>query len=94
MQTLTRLAEEGIDPEAIQAAINTIEFSLREYNTGSFPKGLSVMIRSMRNWIYDLDPLEPLKFEAPLTAVKNQLEVDSAYLQHLIRKYLKDPMLN
>src|SRR5690606_37885287 len=32
--TLQKLAEEGIDPEMIEASVNTVEFSLREYNTG------------------------------------------------------------
>lgn len=90
LTTLQRLAEEGIEPDMIEAALNTIEFSLREYNTGSFPRGLGVMIQSLRNWIYDQDPLEPLKFEAPLTAVKTQLSQNSAYLQDLIRQYLLD----
>lgn len=90
LATLTRLADEGVDPEMIEAALNTIEFTLRENNTGSFPRGLSLMVRALRNWIYDHDPLEPLKFEAPLTAVKEELGANPAYLQSLIRQYLLD----
>ncbi len=88
LQTLEKLAAEGIEPEMIEAAINTIEFSLRENNTGSFPRGLSLMIRALRNWVYDFDPLEPLQYEAPLTAVKTQLAANPTYLQDLIRTYL------
>lgn len=47
MNTLQKLAEEGFDTEAVEASMNTIEFSLRENNTGSFPRGLSLMLRSM-----------------------------------------------
>ncbi|KAG8072488.1 hypothetical protein GUJ93_ZPchr0006g43322 [Zizania palustris] len=47
MQTLKNLAEEGFAPEAVEASMNTIEFSLRENNTGSFPRGLSLMLRSI-----------------------------------------------
>lgn len=47
MNTLKKLAEEGFDKEAVEASMNTIEFSLRENNTGSFPRGLSLMLRSM-----------------------------------------------
>lgn len=47
MQILKNLAEEGFAPEAVEASMNTIEFSLRENNTGSFPRGLSLMLRSM-----------------------------------------------
>lgn len=47
MNTLQKLAEEGFDTEAVEASMNTIEFSLRENNTGSFPRGLSLMLRSI-----------------------------------------------
>lgn len=47
MSTLKKLAEEGFDTEAVEASMNTIEFSLRENNTGSFPRGLSLMLRSI-----------------------------------------------
>jgi Zn-dependent M16 (insulinase) family peptidase len=47
MSTLKKLADEGFDTAAVEASMNTIEFSLRENNTGSFPRGLSLMLRSM-----------------------------------------------
>ena len=34
-----------------QASMNTVEFSLREFNTGGFPKGLSLMLAVMPNWL-------------------------------------------
>ena len=47
MDTLKKLAEEGFDSDAVEASTNTIEFSLRENNTGSFPRGLSLMLQSI-----------------------------------------------
>lgn len=47
MSTLKKLAEEGFHSDNVEASMNTIEFSLRENNTGSFPRGLSLMLRSM-----------------------------------------------
>lgn len=47
MSTLKKLAEEGFETDAVEASMNTIEFSLRENNTGSFPRGLSLMLRSI-----------------------------------------------
>ncbi len=86
--TLAKLADEGFEPEAVEAAVNSIEFSLRENNTGSFPRGLSLAFGAFANWLYDLDPLAPLKFEGPLTAVKAAIADDPMYLPHLIRTYL------
>ena len=53
----TARRSEGIDPETIEAAINTVEFALRENNTGSFPRGIALMFRSMGTWLYGGDPL-------------------------------------
>ena len=44
LETLQRLADEGIDPKTVAAALNTIEFNLREANTGGFPRGLAYML--------------------------------------------------
>lgn len=90
MSTLKSLAEEGFNSEAVEASMNTIEFSLRENNTGSFPRGLSLMLRSIGKWIYDMDPFEPLKYEKPLMALKARIaeEGSKAVFSPLIQKYI------
>ncbi|MFQ6648691.1 hypothetical protein Gotur_021445 [Gossypium turneri] len=90
MSSLRKLAEEGFDTEAVEASMNTIEFSLRENNTGSFPRGLSLMLRSMGKWIYDMDPFEPLKYEQPLLDLKARIaeEGSKAVFSPLIEKFI------
>lgn len=88
LDTLTTVAESGFDEDLIEAALNTIEFSLRENNTGSFPRGLGLMFRALSSWAYDHHPIEPLKYEGPITAVKEKLTSDSDYLVNLIQKFL------
>jgi Zn-dependent M16 (insulinase) family peptidase len=88
LTTLNRLAGEGIESEMIEAAYNTFEFSLRENNTGSTPRGLSTMFQALRNWVYGRDPLAPLAFEAPLAAVRRQIDTNPQYFQNLIREHL------
>nr|CAD1826250.1 unnamed protein product [Ananas comosus var. bracteatus] len=39
VKTFKNLAEEGFKLDAVEASMNTIEFSLRENNSGSFPRG-------------------------------------------------------
>ena len=46
-ETLSGLVENGIDPMMIEAAMNTVEFNFRENNTGSYPRGLVLMLRSL-----------------------------------------------
>lgn len=90
VSTLKKLADEGFDADAVEASMNTIEFSLRENNTGSFPRGLSLMLRSIGKWIYDMDPFEPLKYEKPLVALKARIaqEGSKAVFSPLIEKFI------
>ncbi|MCU0492972.1 MAG: insulinase family protein [Chloroflexaceae bacterium] len=85
--TLRGLAENGIDAETIAAAMNTIEFSLRENNTGSFPRGLALMFRALGTWVYDDDPLAFLSFEGPLASLKQRLAGGERVFEGLIERY-------
>lgn len=88
LQTLESLVRDGLDPETVEAAINTIEFHLRENNTGSLPRGLALMFRALIPWIHGGDPLAPLMFEAPLAALKARLARGERYFESLIERYL------
>ncbi len=90
-ETLSALARDGIDPATVEAAVNTIEFRLRENNYGHFPQGLAVMLRSLSTWLYDADPLSLPAFEAPLGRVKENLK-SAGFLEGLIREhFLENP---
>lgn len=84
--TLKSLSRSGIDPHTVEAALNTIEFRLRENNTGSFPRGLSLMLRSLNTWLYGGDPLHLVAFEDPLKRVKTKIATDPTYLEDLIER--------
>ena len=88
--TLRALAENGIEQDMIEAALNTVEFRLRENNTGSFPRGIALMIRSLSTWLYGGDPLALVAFEAPLNALKARLEAGERVFEGLIREQLLD----
>jgi Zn-dependent M16 (insulinase) family peptidase len=90
IRTLAGLAENGIDPNDIEAALNSIEFSLRENNTGGLPRGLSLMLRALTTWLYDEDPLALIAFEAPLKAVKSALASKSSFFEDMIREFFLD----
>lgn len=83
--TLAELAQKGLDPETVAASLNTIEFRLREQNTGRFPRGLFLMLNALTPWLYDADPMLGMAFEAPLKAVKSQPQ---GYFERLIQKHL------
>ena len=89
LDTLAGLTKNGIDPNTVAASLNTIEFRLREQNTGSFPRGLLLMLNALTSWLYEGDPVEALAFEAPLNAIKESVS-KGRYFESLISKYLLD----
>ena len=88
--TLKSLSVEGIEPEMIAAAMNTIEFRLRENNTGSFPRGLALMLQALSGWLYDADPVEMMAFEDGLSNLKQQLRQVPNYFEQMITRYFLD----
>ncbi len=88
--TLNRLAEKGIDPDTVDAAINTIEFRLRENNTGRFPRGLTLMLRALTFWIYGGNPISAISFESDMGSIKDELKQKKDYFGSMIKDYLLD----
>ncbi len=84
--TLKDLAAKGVDNDDVEAALNTIEFHLRENNTGAYPRGLSVMITAMTSWLYDGHPLEYIRYEKPLAELKARLEKGEKVFEPLIEE--------
>ena len=90
LSELSRLAEEGIDPDTVEASINTVEFALREKNSGRFPRGLAVMLEALNEWLYDKDPIRALSFGASLAEIKKEATDGGVYFERLIRAWLLD----
>jgi Zn-dependent M16 (insulinase) family peptidase len=92
LDTLSSLVAKGIDPHTIEAAQNTLEFSLRENNTGVYPRGLALMLRGLATWLYDGDPLALIAFESPLESLKKKIRRNRNLFEEMIdRCFLKNP---
>lgn len=87
LETLATLSREGISPKTVEASLNTVEFRLRENNTGSYPRGLALMLRALSTWLYEGDPLAPLLFEAPFATIKRHA-AEGGYFESCIRQWL------
>lgn len=90
LDCLRGLVRDGLPPDVVEAAVNSVEFALRENNTGRFPVGLAVMLRSLTTWLHDGDPLAPLRFERPLRAIKEAVARKERYFEDLIARWLID----
>ncbi|MDZ7696094.1 MAG: insulinase family protein [Deltaproteobacteria bacterium] len=86
MDALKDLTASGIDPLTIEAALNSIEFRLRENHSGGFPRGLLLMLRALTTWLYDGDPLALLTFEAPLEGLKSKIKTHPSFFEEMIER--------
>ena len=87
--TLTKIAEEGIDQKAVTAGINYYEFRFREADFSSYPKGLMYGLDILSSWLYDdTKPFCEVQLLEGFEFLKKALE--EGYFEELIRKYLLD----
>jgi len=89
-RALEEIARSGLDPLTLEAAVNTVEFRLRENNTGRFPRGLALMLRGLTVWLYGGNPVDALAFEEPLSRLKQQLKDDPGFFSRLITEHILD----
>jgi len=88
-QTLHQVAAEGFSKDAVEAAMNTVEFGVREFSSSSTARGMSFFLTSMQHWMYERHPLTGLRFEAPIQELKAELaKPGQGMLEGLLKKYL------
>ena len=90
LNTLSDLAEQGIDKDTVEASMNTLEFEMRELNTGRFPRGLALMLGLLPTWMHGGDPMSAVAFEGPLQKIKDQVKNGDGYFEGLIGQMFLD----
>eukprot|EP00554_Chaetoceros_debilis_P005329 CAMPEP_0194074582 /NCGR_PEP_ID=MMETSP0149-20130528/1668_1 /TAXON_ID=122233 /ORGANISM="Chaetoceros debilis, Strain MM31A-1" /LENGTH=1160 /DNA_ID=CAMNT_0038754799 /DNA_START=82 /DNA_END=3564 /DNA_ORIENTATION=- len=90
-QILRDVVADGFSSEEIEAALNSIEFQLREVQTGSDPAGISIFLKLLTKWNYDFDPEPAIDFEKPLKKLKSTIKSQgSKFFTSIIQTYLLD----
>lgn len=88
-EVLSKIVQNGIDPKALDAGINYMEFRYREADFSSYPKGLIYGLDILGNWLYDSEhpfaQVQLIPVYEKLKSLKSQ-----GYFEELIQKYLLD----
>ncbi|MDD5676245.1 MAG: insulinase family protein, partial [Chitinivibrionales bacterium] len=88
LDTLRKIVENGPDEQLLEGCIRQTEFKLREITSGGhFPYNIMLAERCFQSWIYGGDPAAHLKFEAPLTRIK---EPGHSWFAEYIKTHLLD----
>ncbi len=87
LRTLSRLADEGIDPAIVEAAFHQIELAGREIGR-SFP--VELLVRAAGPLNYGVDPKTGLEFGALVEGARSRYASDHGLFGSLIREWLFD----
>lgn len=72
---LADLSQNGFDRERMAAALNKVEFMLRDLNSeDGTPQGVHMFKKVLRKWNYDLDPALALTLNQEFETLRKQLE--------------------
>ncbi|WP_069998161.1 insulinase family protein [Cellulosilyticum sp. I15G10I2] len=86
LETLEKIADEGIPRHLLKGAIQVKEFELREGDSSGHSKGLFYALAAIKSWVYDVSPYIYLKYDEDIEALKAQ--IDTGYFENLIKQYL------
>ena len=88
-ETLADIVSRGVDRTSLEAALNMLEFKVREADYGGFPKGLVWAMASLDSWLYDdMQPVTHLRTAEIFNRLRGH--IGDGYYEDLIRKYLLD----
>ena len=73
-QTLDDILKNGIDPEAVRAALNSTEFQTREADFGTYPRGLVYLTSVIEDYMCGDDPTSTLNYNELFTFLRSKLD--------------------
>ncbi|TME91088.1 MAG: insulinase family protein [Chloroflexi bacterium] len=89
LDTLERLAREGVDPEQVDAVIHRLEFEKRERSNVGFPYALKVLFSCLPSYNYGGDTYSALNFDSDLERLEAERK-NGHWFEDLIRAELLD----
>jgi Zn-dependent M16 (insulinase) family peptidase len=89
LDTLERLAVEGVDQAQVDAAIHHLEFEKRERSNAGFPYALKILFSSLPSYYYGGDPYRALNFDADLEQLEKG-RAEGRFFETMIRTELLD----
>ncbi len=91
LETLQRIADEGVDQEQVEAALHQLELHQREISGDSYPYGLQLMMAGMSTAVHRGDPIELLDIEPALKNLHEDIK-NPDFIPGLIRELLQSNM--
>ena len=85
-ETLTQLAETGLDHNRLHSLLNNLEFTTREKDFGSYPRGLVFAMNSLNTWLYGGDPAQVFFYDEIFRSLR--AKIDDGWFESFLRRTL------
>lgn len=89
LDTLRKVADEGIEQDKVEAALHMLELHQREISGDSYPYGLQLILSALSSATHRGDPIDLLDIDPVLDQLKEAIK-DPQYIPSLIRELLLD----
>jgi presequence protease len=86
LDTLQHIVTEGIDEDAVNAAIHRLEIESKEVSNAQFPFALKFLFDMVSAYVYGGDPYSILQFDSDLEKLQTARK-EGRYFEGLIEKY-------
>jgi len=91
LDTLEKVAVEGVPLPEVEAVLHQFELSQREIGGDSYPYGLQLLLNALTPYLHDSDPVAVWDIEAELARLREAIR-DQAFVPGLVRRLLLDNM--
>jgi hypothetical protein len=91
LETLDRLAAEGIDPALVESAVHQIEFHRKEVTNTPYPYGLKLLLQFAGTWLHGGDPLRVLRLDDDLNRLRAEIGRGGFFESRLKAAFLDNP---
>src|SRR5690606_11165973 len=89
LDTLRRVADEGVPQQLLEASLHQLELQQREVGGDGYPYGLQLIMTSLTAATHRGDPIALLDLDTALTDLRNKIQQPD-FIQKLARKLLLD----
>ncbi|MBT7370178.1 MAG: peptidase M16 [Gammaproteobacteria bacterium] len=89
LETLEKVAEEGVPQDRLEAVLHQLELSQREVGGDGMPYGLQLIFSCMSAAIHRGNPIGLLDMDSALAKLRQEI-LDPAFIKNLVREMLLD----
>jgi len=89
LDTLTKVADEGVPQEQIEAMLHQLELSRKEVGGDRYPYGLQLVFNALPAAIHDGDAVAALALDGAIAGLREEI-ADEQFIPRLVRELLLD----